>query len=158
MLPCPAGVTFPLRKGSRVLSSRAAASAAARPYSGTEAALEAARLGDLKTANQLELAWRNAWRIVPHELPEHVEAALNGGHSLQLLAYDIEHCAGPHCETLICWMLVHACPRCWRRQSARKNCRTCHGFGYTDDIDYFNGDLEFAFRADLDGNLIEAQW
>lgn len=120
---------------------------APRTFAGTPEALAAARAGNLKHADDLELAWRNAWRILP-DVPEDVSVKLGAEYGMELMALDIHRGAGPDGETLIAWALVHTCPRCWRRLALRASCHKCGGQGHTDD------EVEL-FYADLDGNLVE---
>lgn len=130
--------------------------AAPAGWSGTIEALDAMRDGNLQALDDLELHWRNYWRVLPR-VPEHVAAAMALDDSAALIAFDIERGAGPRCETVIQWILVHPCPRCWSRARYARLaiCRECEGYGYIDDLDRVNGESDYEFWADLDGNVVD---
>lgn len=109
--------------------------------SGIQAALAAARIGDKRLADEIELAWRNAWRILPR-LPR-AEMADEYDRGRELLAFSI-------LDGLIEWSWITPCPRCWRRLAKRPSCTKCFGYGHVDD------EREI-FYADLDGNVVESQ-
>ena len=84
-----------------------------RTVAGTPEAIEAARAGNLKRVDEIELAWRNAWRILPR-VPA-VEQLEQHGRGRELMAFSIERGAGPRGEALIEWSWIQPCPRCWRQ-------------------------------------------
>jgi len=95
-------------------------------WSGTQEALTAARAGNVKLVDELELAWLNAWGPKPTP-PEDVPAQLLEENGWRLYAIEILHGGD---ETMIEWGYVQPCPRCWRAISKRKGCRKCEGWGY----------------------------
>ena len=113
--------------------------------SGSQDALQAARLGNWRLADQYELAWRNAWRILP-AVPA-AEAAEQLDRGYELMAFSIDRNAGPRGATLIEWSWVRPCPRCRRRLARRAKCPVCNGNGHV-------GDEREIFYADLDGNVV----
>lgn len=117
------------------------------PACGSPEALAASRAGNLQLADELEIAWRNAWRILPR-VPA-AEEQEQYGRGLELMAFEIQRGAGPCGETLIEWSWIQPCPRCWRRLLLRARCHKCSGSGWI-------GDERELFYADLDGNLAEA--
>ncbi len=117
--------------------------------SGSQAALAAAQSGNVRLADELELAWRNAWRVLP-SVPA-AEQREQHGHGLDLMALSIQRNTGARGETLIEWSWVEPCPRCWRRLAARARCHKCSGDGH------ISGDVREIFYADLDGNVVEEQ-
>jgi len=119
--------------------------------SGTEEALAAARAGDEKRADELEVAWLNAWGPKPVP-PEDVPAQLLAENGWRLYALEILH-GGP---TLIEWGYRTPCPRCGRRIKPDVNCRRCHGEGFLhhnsgdDTIWIFRTDTELRAVGEVD--------
>ena len=115
-------------------------------FSGTPEALAAARAGDLKLADECELAWRNAWGPKPAVKQERLPEDLRG--DTEPMAFAMHRGAGPRGESLIEWGMVLPCPRCWRRLVKRPHCHKCGGSGHVSD-------MWASVYCDLDGNVVE---
>lgn len=100
-------------------------------HAGTDDALAAARAGNVARADELELAWLNAYG----PRPSVEQLAGEPDDKLDVLASAIVRNCGPRGETWIRWSLVEPCPRCWRRLSIRKGCAKCAGWGYMSEHD-----------------------
>lgn len=93
---------------------------------GTDEALAAAKAGDVKLADQLELAWLNAWG--PRPTVERLVGEPDD--SLGVVAEGLIRAGG---GPLIEWSVVKVtCWLCFRRSSKHPRCRDryCDGSGY----------------------------
>lgn len=114
--------------------------------SGTEAALEAARAGDRKRLDELELRWLNVWG--PRPTVEQLTGAPDD--DLGVVADGLYWIGG---RTVIEWSVVRVdCSLCFGRLSPHPRCRNrrCDGSGYDDSRD------ALTFYTDTDLNLVEA--
>jgi len=129
--------------GARVLSSRAVLILtrqevpSERPFalptfSGTPEALAAARAGNLKQLDELELAWLNAWGPKPTIEQDMISEDMRADGQVPI-AMSIARGAGPHAETLVEWAMIKPCLWCLRRQTKRAKCTKCNGYGVIQD-------------------------
>lgn len=114
---------------------------------GMREAIEAARVGDMKTVDEIEVAWRNLLGPRP-EISDEDEAA-----GLFPIARKILHNFGPCGEMAIEWMITQPCPRCFRRWTIRATCHRCSGYGHMGDE---WGVVVIYTR--LDSTIIEEVW
>lgn len=105
-------------------------------------ALEAARRGDIKRLDELEIACRNLLGPRPALSREEEEAGLVP------VAAEILHGFGPRGETAVRWIVVEPCPRCFRRWSIRATCHRCSGLGHLSE------EWEWIYTT-LDGEILE---
>lgn len=116
-------------------------------FVGTPEAIAAARAGDVKRLDDLELAWLNAWGPKPAVEPDSLHLVKRGP-ELQPLAVAISRGAGPRGETIVEWSMVKPCAYCWRRPTQRRKCAKCHGHG-------FAGQLWESVHTTIDGRIVE---
>ncbi len=118
-------------------------------FAGTPEALAAARRGDIKRLDDLELAWLNAWGPKPDVRQDQLPPDMRG-EKLRPMAMSIHHGCGPRAETLVEWAMVLPCTFCWRRQTRRATCMKCNGYGHTSDC-------WASVYAALDGVIVEIE-
>ena len=112
---------------------------------GMRAAIEAARAGDAKAADEIEFAWRDLLGPRP-QLGEDDERR-----GLVPMANRILRNWGPRAETAIEWNIVLPCPRCYRRLTLRSSCHRCSGQGHISE------EWETILMT-LDGVVFEEVW
>jgi hypothetical protein len=113
--------------------------------SGTPEALAAAKAGDMKRADELELAWLNTWG--PRPSVEQLTGSTDDRLGVRAAAIFRAH-GGP----IICWIVVEvSCWLCFGRIARHPRCRNrhCDGSGYDGFMD------ALYYYTDPDLNLVE---
>ncbi len=106
--------------------------------SGLPEAIAAAKAGDRRQLDRIELAWLNTWG------PRPPVERYTDDERLVIRALEIQRLGG---GTVIKWGLVRPCGRCSRRVRCDLRCRFCGGHGHLSD------DYEVVY-TDLEGNEV----